>query len=143
MASVSSSKISCGVYQLFDLYPTQTSFNKVEGNHNEGILLDLMTHYNKQANRQRRDRGYAQVVFSDAYQGRSCAGARFANFLRKRFEDTKIVELSGGISPSTRRRISTWVWTIPHNKFRADPLYPNIKRRLQSWERPTFPWNHF
>lgn len=134
MASGSSSKISCGVRQFFDLYPSVPSIQKVGlKNINEGLLLDLMRDYNRWANRQRRYHGYAQVIFSDADRG--SRGKKFAAFLKKRFPRSKLVSLGATRSPSTGNNITTWIWTIPHARFTADKLYPNIQRRRQPWER--------
>ena len=137
MASGSSSRISCGVRQFFDLYPSVPSIQKVGlKNINEGLLLDLMRDYNRWANRQGREHGYAQVVFSDADHifGHQ-AGKKFAAFLKKRFPRSKLVSLGATRSPSTGNDITTWIWTIPHARFTADKLYPNIKMRRQPWER--------
>lgn len=134
MASGSSSRISCGVRQFSGLYPSRASIRAVgAGKINEGILLDLMKDYNKWANRQGRRHGYAQVIFSDA--DTYGEGKRFAAFLKRRFPRTRLVSLSAARSPSTGHNITTWIWTIPHQRFTSDELYPNIQWRRQPWER--------
>lgn len=130
MASGSSSKISCGVRQFYNLWRPLTRRGRLGklGNQ-EWLLRCLMADYNRWANRQGRSYGYAQVIFSDADVNGN--GRKFAAFIRRRFKGTKIVSLGATRSPSTGRNITTWIWSIPHARFVKDPLYPNFPPRYR------------
>lgn len=116
MASVSTSKISCGVYQLYDLWAPSHL-----------ILQKLMGAYKGQARNQGRQHGFAQVLFSDVDLGEGGNGNRFANYLEKNFPGSPIVSLGAVSSPSTRNNIRTWIWNIPHAAFVRHKFYGKAK----------------
>lgn len=116
MASVSTSEISCGVYQLYDLWAPSHL-----------ILQKLMGAYKGQARNQGRQHGFAQVLFSDIDLGEGRNGNRFANYLEKNFPGSPIVSLGAVRSPSTGNNIRTWIWNIPHAAFVRHKFYDKAK----------------
>lgn len=116
MVSVSTSKISCGVYQLYELWAPSHL-----------ILQKLMGAYKGQARNQGRQHGFAQVLFSDVDLGMVANGDRFAKYLEKNFPGSPIVSLGAISSPSTGNNIRTWIWTIPHAAFVRHKFYGKAK----------------
>lgn len=123
MPTMSGSRISCGVYQLYNLDSTSPD-----------ILKRLMSGYKHQARSQGRKNGFAQVIFSDAvdrdyWDGtglRPSNGVRFAEYLRAEFPTAQLVELKAKRSPSTGNNIQTWIWNIPHPSFKRHKFYAKV-----------------
>jgi hypothetical protein len=116
MPYIARSAISCGVYQLYGL---QWGC--------ERSLKRIIAGYKRQARRNGRKNGFAQVIWSDAdvYE----CGKTLAEYLRAQFPTSTVVELSAKRSPSTGRNITTYIWNIPHPSLKKHKFYEKTKEQ--------------
>jgi hypothetical protein len=121
MPKLTKTDMSCGVYMLEDL-----------GGQSHVLIKRIMAGYKNQATLQRRNYGFAQVVWSDA--DRCGNGDRLFDYIKKRYPNTKIVRLRCPESPTTHNDITTYIWNIPHTQLVRDVFYKKVKAR--SHDRP-------
>ena len=130
MATCERSHVSCGVYDLTGL-----------GDTSPDLLKQVMKRYVQQAAAQGRIYGFGQICFSDAdINGH---GERFFKYLKRTFPKSEGVLLRVARSPSTGRKITTYLWNIPHVKFREHAFFEPIRaaqRRLDDRRRRAQQW---